>query len=452
MLHEDKLILIGSYPDPENGIRDQNAIAWHTQRTAEFLVGGSSSVQDIMILAEKLPSEVANACSHSHMGTKDAGLCVQRVWKKGDAFSLIHLLVAVLRLRAEHVLVQFEFNIFGGIASVLFLPFMLFVLRMSGRKVHLEMHQVVLDITTLKTHIHITHPLVLRVFNMGLACFYTAIGRIVHTVLVFEHHLKERLSVYIPQKKIVCIWLPIETKKNVLALDSAKKGLGIDPRRTVIMQFGFVNWYKGSDWVADAFAQWRNKDDSVTLLLAGGKNPTLKGKDYYETFYSAIEDRVATDEHILLSGFVPDNLVDLYFAAADLIVLPYRVFMSASGPFSLALSYGKPILISQQLSAYAMSPDFAMSLQEAGVRSEELFFPLLEEVFYKRYISRYVQDAAYRARLRDFSVALAEKRTAERVTQVYSSLLSPSPVLSSSRLDLPFSLPSYISYKNTYIG
>jgi glycosyltransferase involved in cell wall biosynthesis len=58
-------------------------------------------------------------------------------------------------------------------------------------------------------------------------------------------------------------------------------------------------------------------------------------------------------------GYIAEDEVPAYLTAADLLVLPYRDSLAASGPMSDALAYGLPVIGSEVIRA--MLPD------EAGV-------------------------------------------------------------------------------------
>jgi hypothetical protein len=85
---------------------------------------------------------------------------------------------------------------------------------------------------------------------------------------------------------------------------------------------------------------------------------------------------LAKHKHMTHTGFVPDEKVYLYYSAADLVVMPYEVFMSASGPFSRALAHQKPIILSEKLKDYTKSEDFKTAMQKAQVTQSDLYFSL----------------------------------------------------------------------------
>jgi len=408
------ICVITSFPDKKHGVRELNAVAWHAKKTLTEL----SKKQRVLVLAEHFGK---------HIQYKDsANILVWRLWKRGNPLSLFSIFQAVFAFpNIKHYLIQFEFNSFGGLFSVLALPFILIILKCVGKKVHFEIHQVVLDIRKLADHINIKNPIAQHVFNFALHGFYLFISTLADTLIVLEEELKNRLQTMTRAEKIHIVPISVNKKRN-LPQQKAKQQLGYDSEDFIVLVFGFVNWYKGSDWIAKIASQYPDK--RVKFILAGGDNPTLKNRPHYHTFYESVVRLAASSPKLQITGFVPDVEVSTYFSAADAVVLPYRVYMSASGPFSLALSYGKPVLLSSALTDYDKSHDFADVMRYTDVSSEELFFPLHKSALRSR-IQKLQHDPLYRAKLTKFSKELAKRRSSERIIdRLLHALENPSPV------------------------
>lgn len=404
-----QLIVITSYPDPRTGIKRLNAVAWHAAKTLKRL----SETCRVLCIAERVPGS-AKKLRVNH------DLTVYRSYTKGSPYALFQTLPHILKnWGIKNVLIQFEFNIFGGFLPVLSMPLFLLLLKMMGKNVIMEIHQVVPDIAVLKDHINVHSRGLQMAFTAGLRVFYAVVGLLTDTVIVLEEQLKTRLSAYIPHEKIFVV--PLGAAARVVPRRAAaKRALGIQPEEFTVVVFGFVNWYKGSDWIADVFSQLKTK--RIRLVLAGGKNPTLTGKDHYESFYENVKNQAKQSPTITLSGFVSDAQVPLYFGAADLVLLPYRVFMSASGPLSLALSYKKPFLLSERLGDYKRSEDFKEAMIQAGVTGNELFFPMNKQALARR-IRAISIDSKALARLERFAAILAAKRDESKVIDYYQSCI-----------------------------
>jgi len=117
--------------------------------------------------------------------------------------------------------------------------------------------------------------------------------------------------------------------------------LGLGPNDKTLLFFGNIAPYKGLEYLITAFAEVLRKDGNYRLIIAGKP----KGdEDYWnqiqqELIRSGVRDRVL--ERI---EYIPDEQTELYFKAADVLVLPYtRVFQS--GVLFLGYGFGLPAIV-----------------------------------------------------------------------------------------------------------
>jgi glycosyltransferase involved in cell wall biosynthesis len=147
----------------------------------------------------------------------------------------------------------------------------------------------------------------------------------------------------VPAKKIVVIPFGINNTLSTMALtgEQAREALGLGLHRKVMLFFGHIKPYKGLEHLIEALGELRKRDESYLLLIAG---PVKHGDEYFqrirETIYRT-ETYSSIFEHI---GFVADEKVQLYFRAADVIVLPY-IHVFQSGVLFLAYSFGLPVIV-----------------------------------------------------------------------------------------------------------
>jgi glycosyltransferase involved in cell wall biosynthesis len=104
-----------------------------------------------------------------------------------------------------------------------------------------------------------------------------------------------------------------------------------------LLIFGVVRPYKGHEELAEA----------VRLLTASGLNIhlTVVG-EVWQGYRQPLDEFAAIlppDRLTVVDRFVDDDEVPAYFAAADLLVLPYRR-SSASGPLLTAMAWGLPVV------------------------------------------------------------------------------------------------------------
>ncbi len=429
----ETLLVITSYPNPADGSygrRDFNAVGWHSEKGLPYI----ARFRKVLVCAEKI-------------GTRKyfsplENLLVARVWKKGNILSLLRLYSFILKQdKISSILVQFEFNILGGIIPNLTLLLILMLLRLSGKHITFEAHQVITDIGKLVKHVHITNPLMQHVFNVGLRLFYIAVGIIANTVIVFEEEMKIRLQRFIAAKKIQVLSLFVN-KQSVIPAEQARKKIGISKNEFVLLVFGYINGYKGIDWIMQALKKTKGKN--LRLLMVGGKNPYLKNTPHYEAFYNAIVDEARKQAHFTYVDFVPDDKISLYFSAADLVVMPYTVCISASGPFSHALGYNKPVILSEKLYDYSKSIDFKKAMQEAKIEQNDLFFTLTKETLL-HLINRAKNDSSYYKKLVAFSSTLADIRSFSSMSRKLDLILFPpreASILQPDKVKLPKLIPA----------
>ncbi len=119
--------------------------------------------------------------------------------------------------------------------------------------------------------------------------------------------------------------------------EAARRRLGLDPRDEVALFFGYIREYKGLDVLLDAWPAVARARPRARLVVAG--DPVRLDAARRDALLAAAR-RVGAIHRF---GYVPFSEVTTYFAAADVLVLPYR-HVSQSGVLFLALSQGLPVL------------------------------------------------------------------------------------------------------------
>ncbi|MCL5282297.1 MAG: glycosyltransferase [Planctomycetes bacterium] len=115
----------------------------------------------------------------------------------------------------------------------------------------------------------------------------------------------------------------------------AQKQLGVSGR--VLLFFGNVRPYKGLKYLLDAMPALARRLDAH-LLVAG---EFWRDKDQYlrQVRELGIERSVT-----FVDRYIPNEEVDVYFAAADVVVLPY-VTATQSGIVQIAYGFDKPVIV-----------------------------------------------------------------------------------------------------------
>lgn len=130
--------------------------------------------------------------------------------------------------------------------------------------------------------------------------------------------------------------------------EDARAAFGIPAGARVILFFGELRPYKNVDALVRAF---RNAGDANAILIVAGR-----AKDPSQA--EALRNEAAGDSRIRLHlEFIAREQVAKYFAAADMVVLPYRQILN-SGAALLALSFSRPVLVPDLGSMGNLKDDF----------------------------------------------------------------------------------------------
>ena len=120
----------------------------------------------------------------------------------------------------------------------------------------------------------------------------------------------------------------------------AKLRLGIREDERTILFFGNIAPYKGLEYLVAAFQHVLAQRDAYRLIIAG----TPKNcEGYWSTIRKAVGDVAPTGRVLLRAEFIPDEETELYFKAADVLVLPYT-HIYQSGVLFLGYSFGLPVI------------------------------------------------------------------------------------------------------------
>lgn len=122
--------------------------------------------------------------------------------------------------------------------------------------------------------------------------------------------------------------------------DSARKKLDISRDQFTVLFFGQIKKVKGLDLLLEA---WGNVGSlpAKPLLVVAGKI----WKDDIETYEEIVNRKKIGDTVRFDTRYIPDEEALQYYAAADLIVLPYRKIYQ-SGVLLMAMSHRRAVLVS----------------------------------------------------------------------------------------------------------
>ncbi len=158
----------------------------------------------------------------------------------------------------------------------------------------------------------------------------------------------------------------------------ARERLGLSMDEKVLLFFGFVRPYKGLKHLIAAMPKIKEQLGNVKLLIVG----EFGNAEYKEGYVSQIKHLALSSpgleaDVIINDGYMPDREVEKYFAACDMVVLPYES-ATQSGIVQIAYGFGKPVtvtnvgglpdVVSDGRTGYVVPPQDEKALAEAVVR------------------------------------------------------------------------------------
>jgi glycosyltransferase involved in cell wall biosynthesis len=126
-------------------------------------------------------------------------------------------------------------------------------------------------------------------------------------------------------------------KRGEISRQQARERLGVE--EPMLLFFGYIRPYKGLNTLLEAFAQ---------VLPARPSRLFVVGEFYEDQapYLQTIERLGLGDRISLVDRYVPNEEVELYFAACDLVVLPY-LSATQSGIVQIAFGFDKPVVVTE---------------------------------------------------------------------------------------------------------
>jgi len=161
---------------------------------------------------------------------------------------------------------------------------------------------------------------------------------LVHTELM-KIQLIDIFKVAADKIEVISIGLNEEIPIKGISSSYARNKLGFRSTDKVILAFGSIDHYKGIDLLIEAVGGL--SIPSLKLAIAG----RFKNEAYKKEIYALINALSNPDVVSLFDRFIPNEEVEVFFRACDVIILPYRS-IDQSGVVFLALQFGIPIIAS----------------------------------------------------------------------------------------------------------
>lgn len=139
----------------------------------------------------------------------------------------------------------------------------------------------------------------------------------------------------------------------------------------VILFFGYIRAYKGLSVLIDAMKElerWQADLGTINLLAVGEPYEDVK------KYYRRIEELRLGPRIRIISDYVPNDMVAVYFSAADVVVLPY-LSATQSGIVQIAYNFDRPVIVTDVgglsevtlngITGYVVPPNNPVALADA---------------------------------------------------------------------------------------
>jgi D-inositol-3-phosphate glycosyltransferase len=169
--------------------------------------------------------------------------------------------------------------------------------------------------------------------------------RLCHHILVHTAAMKDELVVDfgIPSQRVSIIPFGINNTCPATALGrcEARARIGIGQDDKTLLFFGQIAPYKGLEYLIAAMSELAKEDKDLRLVIAGRIKPG------YVSYWNGIQSeisRAGLEKRIIqYIRFIPEAEVEIYFKAADVVIIPYIEIFQSGVPF-LSYSFGLPVI------------------------------------------------------------------------------------------------------------
>jgi glycosyltransferase involved in cell wall biosynthesis len=262
-----------------------------------------------------------NICANSQPGAS----YLWRAWRVLVYYSRVIAYAAVAEPKIFHILWNGKFEYFDRTLLALYY-------KMLGKKIVFTAHNVnagkrdsndsLLNRMTLRIQYQLTD----------------------HTFVHTEQMKDELLHDFRVRKEAVTV-IPFGINNAApctdLTLTDAKRRLGLKHGERAILFFGNIGPYKGLDHLVAAFQRLSAQNEEYRLIIAGKHRSGAE--KYVNEICEATNRDVERGRIIRRIEHIPDDETELYFKAADVLILPYT-FVSQSGVLFLGYSFGLPVV------------------------------------------------------------------------------------------------------------
>lgn len=168
--------------------------------------------------------------------------------------------------------------------------------------------------------------------------------RLSHHIFVHTEKMKvelmEEFGVSAARVTVIPFGINNAVPSTSLTPAEAKQRLGIRENEKTLLSFGRITPYKGLEYLIAAFRELLAQGGNYRLIIAGRVDRCEK---YWAAIREGLRENVQRGQILLRDDFIPDDETEVYFKAADALVLAYT-HIYQSGILFLGHSFGLPVL------------------------------------------------------------------------------------------------------------
>jgi glycosyltransferase involved in cell wall biosynthesis len=247
--------------------------------------------------------------------------------------------------KPQLVHLQLEFNTFGSQDTAIFVPVLLLLLKFLGKRTVTTVHAIIptylVDDAFVSEIIPKQARLPSSISKIALILFYKTVSLMSDALIVHYETLRKWLTLNyrIDADKVYVIPHGVCDGKVKLGRGRHDFWSRYFRGSKVILFFGVLSPRKGLEYLIEAYSKIKTAS-KCCLVIAGEEPPNYPG---YRAKLKKLSDDLGI-ENVVFTGLVRDDDIFALYEIADIVVLPYKVVFSASGPLSYAIQYEKPII------------------------------------------------------------------------------------------------------------
>jgi glycosyltransferase involved in cell wall biosynthesis len=259
-------------------------------------------------------------------GNKDADATrARKTWRVALYYARLIRYALVARPKIFHILWNNEFQYFDRTLLMLYY-------KLLRKKITFTAHNV--NASRRDANDSLLNRLTLRIQY-----------RLADHIFVHTEQMKSELRDGFGVRERAVTVIPFGINNSVPNTDltpaEAKRRLGLRGGERTILFFGNIGPYKGLEFLVAAFQRLAGRNADYRLIIAG------KARGGSEKYLDEIQWRINRDvsrgQIIRRIEYIPDSETELYFKAADVLVLPYtHIFQS--GVLFLGYSFALPVI------------------------------------------------------------------------------------------------------------